>query len=92
MSEPRFYVGSVTGYVYFGGKPPFYVADYSGSVHRKPLTTWYVYDRAFCCKPVRQFDHIAPRKRLSWWPVIQKGPTAEEKARAYAAELNARNA
>lgn len=96
---PRYVVGSVTGFTYYTQGWPFYVTDMSsggGGGMRKPRTTWYVQDRLFGYRTVKQFDRRPGPKpgRKFRLPngvvgfVRKQRPSAEEEARHYASELN----
>lgn len=90
--EPRFTVGSITGYVMseaaINGETSSGRGGYraGGSV---PGTVWYVYDRAYSHRIVGQFEGGFKRTKLiPGLPMRWEGTNPEQRARERAAELN----
>jgi len=85
VNNPRFTVGSVTGWR---------ITPEAGRQHsRPPATIWYVYDSAYCYKPLAEFfpRGIYGQDQYDRWLIGARNPhkdTAEEFAARYAAKLN----
>lgn len=84
MNEPRYTVGSVTGYRYMENGS---TSVHQASGNRKPITTWYVYDRFSCYRPVAVFDNRYQRSG-PYWRMVVHTLTAELQARSKARKLN----
>jgi len=82
---PRYTVGAVSGYRYM--TVTTYIANDATSSNRRPISTWYVYDRYFCFEPVAAFDDR--RRYLPWSKLTMI--RAEQQARSKARKLNKRH-
>lgn len=60
---PRYTVGSLTGHRYM--VKTRYVGE-AGDYKRKPLTTWYVYDRLDCYRQIAYFHGFPTRMVPAW--------------------------